>query len=167
MERADGPLKAASLVQIEGPLQGQHVHAERVLRALPQWFGIESSIVDYVKHVETLPTFLARMDDDVVGFLSIKKHFDRAAEMYVLGVLKQHHRAGVGRAMVSAAESWLVGQGVEYLQVKTVSASNDDVNYGLTRQFYLGVEFVPLEEFPTLWSPRNPCLLMVKKLGEK
>jgi ribosomal protein S18 acetylase RimI-like enzyme len=143
---------------------GQHECANRILRALPDWFGIESSIVEYVQNVQSLPTFVVRVGGDVVGFLTIKIHFPRAAEMYVLGVLKEHHRGGVGRAMVQAAERWLATQGVEYLQVKTLSASRNDANYARTRKFYEGVGFVALEEFPTLWNPRNPCLLMVKRI---
>ncbi len=132
---------------------------------MPDWFGIESAIVEYVNNVRVLPTFLATMHSEVVGFLTIKRRFEKAAEMYVLGVLKEHHRSGVGRAMVRAAEDWLASQGVEYLQVKTLSESRDDPNYARTRQFYLGVGFQPLEEFPTLWGERNPCLLMVKRLA--
>jgi len=33
---------------VRGPLLGQGEAAERILRALPDWFGIEASVLDYV-----------------------------------------------------------------------------------------------------------------------
>ena len=39
-----------------------------VLRALPSWFGIESSIVDYVNDVQTMPFYAAFDSDQPVGF---------------------------------------------------------------------------------------------------
>ena len=38
-----------------------------------------------------------------------------------MGVLPEHHRAGIGRALLEAAESWLAERDIEYLQVKTLS----------------------------------------------
>ena len=32
---------------------------ERLLRLLPQWFGIEASIIEYVESARELPTYLA------------------------------------------------------------------------------------------------------------
>ncbi len=151
-------------ITIDGPLTGQAAVCEPILRALPDWFGIESAIVEYLEHLDAMPTFLAHAGGELVGFLAIKHHFDHAAEMYVLGVLADHHRAGIGRALVAAAESWLRERGIEYLQVKTLSSSRGCEHYERTRRFYLAVGFRPLEEFPTLWDPANPCLQMVKRL---
>ena len=66
--------------------------------------------------------------------------------------------------MLAAAEEWLCDQGVEYLQVKTLSAAHSDLNYARTRLFYEAVGFRALEEMPELWDPSNPCLIMVKRL---
>lgn len=43
-------------------------------------------------------------------------------------------------------------------------ATSPDPNYAQTRRFYERLGFAPLDVFPTLWSPRNPCLQMVKVL---
>ncbi|MCJ7695233.1 MAG: hypothetical protein MUO40_07370, partial [Anaerolineaceae bacterium] len=68
-----------------------------------------------------------------------------------------------GRLMWQA-EAWLYGQGVLYLQVKTLGPSCEDENYAGTRAFYEAMGFVPLEELAQIWDEANPCLIMVKKL---
>jgi ribosomal protein S18 acetylase RimI-like enzyme len=153
-------------MRIEGPLLGQGPVCEAVLRALPEWFGIEEATVQYIHDVDELPTFVAFVDGRAVGFMSVMQHFPQAAELYVLGVLPEMHRQGIGQALLSAVEAYLREQGVEYLQVKTLSASHPDVGYAKTRAFYESVGFKPLEEFPTLWGEANPCLLMVKTLAD-
>lgn len=150
--------------RIEGPLFGQGAVADEILRLLPDWFGIEEAIVEYVRAVEVMPTFLAHVGDEVAGFASINRHNDYAAEIHVIGVRGPHHRTGIGRALVEHAERWLADQGVEYLQVKTLGPSRPDAHYERTRLFYEAMGFRALEELKTLWGERLPCLLMVKKL---
>ncbi|QDG53602.1 GNAT family N-acetyltransferase [Persicimonas caeni] len=143
-----------------------HIDAcERILRELPAWFGIEEAIVEYVEQIAELPTFLARSRGEIVGFLSVEQHSAAAAEIIVMGVAESHHRRGVGRALVEAAEAHLRDRGVRFLQVKTLSEAHPSPEYARTREFYRAVGFEPLEEFPTLWDERNPCLQMVKWLG--
>ena len=151
--------------RIDGPHVAVSDRCEPILRELPDWFGIEEATAQYVRDIETLPTFLASIGDLDIGFLSIRRHFDTAAEMHVLGILPQYHRRGIGRAMVRHAEQWLAESGVRYLQVKTLSPSRPCEHYERTRQFYLALGFVPLEEFPTLWDERNPCLQMIKVIS--
>ena len=139
-------------------------HVEPILRALPEWFGIEEATVQYIKDADTMPTMLAKDGDDVIGFITLHYHFSETVEMHCLGILPAYHRKGVGRQLVEAVESHLKIEGVKFLQVKTVSSDRDCKAYAKTREFYLGVGFTPLEIFPTLWDPANPCLLLVKSL---
>lgn len=132
---------------------------------MPEWFGIEQSIVDYVTSIRTLPTFAAWNGVEVVGFLSLKLHNPRAAEVYVMGVLPREHGQGVGTALLAAAEDALHAQRIEYLQVKTLGPSRESRGYAATRRFYESRGFVALEEFPDFW-PGNPCLLLVKRIAE-
>lgn len=142
---------------------GDQAICERILRALPNWFGIESSLVQYVQDIREYPTWLAQMDDQVTGFITLREHNPRAAEIHVIAVHPDHHRRGIGRQMVEFARTHLRGRGFEFLQVKTLGPSRPDASYEKTRQFYEAMDFVPLEEFPKHW-PGNPCLLMVSKL---
>ena len=89
---------------------------------------------------------------------------ETAAEIYVMGVLSDYHRQGVGRAMIEFAEGRLRGVGVTFLQVKTLDESRENTAYAKTRAFYAKQGFVPLEVFPTLWDANNPCVQMVKAL---
>ena len=132
---------------------------QHVLRALPEWFGIEAATAAYVEAVRSLETFAV----DDAGFVTVKQHSPRAAEVYVMGVLPERHRRGVGTALLRAAEDALRERGVEYLQVKTLGPSHESSHYAETRQFYERRGFVPLEKFPDFW-PGNPCLLLVKRI---
>ena len=137
---------------------------EPILRALPEWFGIEESTLQYIKDANSLTSMLAKDGDAVVGFITIRKHFPETVEMHCLGVLPTYHRTGIGRQLVTALEDHLKKEGVKFLQVKTVSEDRACDAYAKTRKFYLGVGFTPLEVFPTLWDEANPCLLLAKYL---
>jgi GNAT superfamily N-acetyltransferase len=153
-------------IAIQGPLLNQSASCEGVLRALPGWFGIEEANLKYLRDIQGLPTFLAQENDHVIGFLTLKQHTAFASEIHVMGVLPAVHRMGLGRALVEAAELHLREQGIEYLQVKTLSPKHPDQGYAKTRMFYQALGFRPLEEFPALWGAANPCLQMVKFLGK-
>jgi len=133
---------------------------EHVLRDLPEWFGIEAATAAYIRDVAALPTFAVDRD----AFLALKQHTPRAAEIYVMGVRRERQRRGLGSALLAAAEAYLRGRGVEYLQVKTLGPSRASEPYTRTRAFYEARGFVPLEEIHGLWSHDNPCLLLVKRL---
>lgn len=150
---------------IEGPLSNQSSVCVPILRALPDWFGIEKAILDYEQEIEQLPTFLARSGGSVTGFLSLKQHNPFSAEIYVMAVRPEAQRGGIGRALVQAAETHALNLGVEYLQVKTLGPSHRDEGYARTRSFYTALGFRPLEEFPQIWGEQNPCLILVKRLG--
>jgi len=139
--------------------------AEQLLRALPAWFGIESAVQEYVAAASRLPTYLARTaSGEPVGVLLTEQHFPAAAEVYLMAVASTYHRAGVGRALLAAAEADLIATGVTVLHVKTLGPSHPDPGYASTRLFYEACGFQPLEEIPGLWSIDNPCLIMVRHL---
>lgn len=136
---------------------------EAVLRALPDWFGDESALIEYVERIPALPTVAALDGERVVGFASLERHFARAAEIHCMGVAPEAHGRGVGRALVEASEAWAAAWGVRYLQVKTLGPTVADPNYARTRAFYGAVGFEPLEEMKTLWG-NWPCLVLVKRV---
>jgi ribosomal protein S18 acetylase RimI-like enzyme len=150
--------------RIEGPLLGQSPACAPILRLLPEWFGIEEALLQYEREIESLPTFLAKAGEEVLGFLTVKGHFPQTAEVLVMGVVPAAHGKGIGRALMAAAQAHLRAQGVEYLQVKTLGPSNPDPGYAKTRLFYEALGFRPLEEFKQIWDENNPCLILVKRL---
>ncbi|MEM6753167.1 MAG: GNAT family N-acetyltransferase [Cyanobacteria bacterium P01_C01_bin.38] len=104
-------------IVIEKPMLGKGSICEDIMRSLPQWFGIEAAIIQYVKEIEQFPTFIEMEDNQAVGFLTIKKHNQFAAEIYVMGVLLQMHRKGIGSCLIEQAEKFIKRNGIEYLQV--------------------------------------------------
>ena len=148
-----------------GPVRGQGASAERVLRALPGWFGIEASIVEYVRATEKGPTFVAEAGDGLVGFLTVRATSVAAVEVHVMAVLPSWHRNGVGRALVERAARYARERGASVLHVKTLAPSDPDAGYARTRAFYEAVGFVPVEVLEQVWGPENPCLIMVRPLA--
>jgi coenzyme F420-0:L-glutamate ligase/coenzyme F420-1:gamma-L-glutamate ligase len=146
------------VVEIEDPAERSRV-AEAVLRDLPDWFGIEESTRKYIEDAATFPTLVVEPD---LGFLCLKQHTPAAVELYVMGVRRSHHRQGLGRALVEAAESWCRTRGIRYLHVKTLGPSRPDPGYDATRSFYEAMRFVALEELHGLWDEENPTLFLVK-----
>ena len=136
---------------------------ERLLRGLPEWFGIESSIAEYVEAAGRLPGLVAYEGDEPVGVLVLERHFPTAAEIHLMAVERSRHRRGVGRALVEAAERDARADGVTVMSVKTLGPSHPDPGYADTRRFYAALGYQPVEELPDLW-PGNPCLLMVHPL---
>ena len=144
---------------------GRTAICREVLESLPEWFGIPASVESYVVAADELPMLACFAADEVLGFVSVKTHTAFAAEVYVMGVKLAWHRRGIGRALIDAAAELAISQGVRFLTVKTLSPSNDDPNYARTRLFYEAVRFMPIEEFPILWGPENPCIFMIRPLG--
>jgi GNAT superfamily N-acetyltransferase len=152
-------------MQITGPQLNARPACEAILRSLPQWFGIEEALQMYADDTRHLPTFAGIKDDKIVAFLSLTEHFPHAWEIHCMAVHAAHRNAGWGRALVMHVQAWLAAKNVSLLQVKTVAATSQSQAYAQTRGFYSHLGFQPLEVFPTLWSPQNPCLQMVKALA--
>jgi GNAT superfamily N-acetyltransferase len=138
--------------------------AETVLRALPQWFGLEQPILDYIEAARRLPTFVATADETDVGFLTIEPQTPVASEVLAMGVLPEWHRRGIGRSLIDTAIDFSTRRGHRLLQVKTLGPSHPDDEYARTRAFYEALGFLPLEETTAYWGPENPCLVLVLPL---
>jgi GNAT superfamily N-acetyltransferase len=138
---------------------------EAILRSLPDWFGIEESIVRYRREVEQFETYVAEIGGAIAGFLTVVQHKPHIAEIHVMAVRPQYHRQGIGRLLVSHIEQLLVERGTDYLEVKTLGPSGPDEFYRRTREFYLAMGFAPIEE-TNLWGAENPCLIMIKDLRQ-
>jgi GNAT superfamily N-acetyltransferase len=160
---------------VRGPLLGQGEAAERILRALPGWFGIEAALRAYVRAADELETFVVVPDrpafggrkfrpDQVLGFLTLRETSEDALELHVMGVLPSWRRRGAGRALVERAAAYARAEGYSLLHVKTLAPSDLDPGYVATRAFYVSLGFRRLEVLPQVWGPENPCLLLVRPL---
>lgn len=148
---------------IQDPAARQSIAAE-ILHALPQWFGLPDSTAQYVRTCGSLP-FWAWLEEDGApsGFIALQETSPCAAEILCMGVLPHLHRRGIGAALGRAARDRAIGQGYEFLQVKTVQRGRYP-EYDRTNAFYEALGFRPLECLPELWDPHNPCQLYIMAL---
>ena len=137
-----------------------------ILRALPSWFGVEASIADYVNQVKLMPLFAAVDGNKTIGFAAVKIHNAFTGEIYVMGILQEYHRQGIGRMLINSCEYYCKEHKFEFLTVKTLDKSRESKSYEKTRLFYLSLGFKPLEVFPLLWDENNPCLFMAKHINQ-
>ena len=135
-----------------------------ILRKLPEWFGIEDSIIEYVNGVKNSDFYAAFYLDTPVGFISAKSNNEYTSEIYVIGILKEYHNQGIGKNLLETAQEDLNKNKVKFLMVKTLGNSHPDKHYKNTREFYKSVGFYPLEEIKEIWGEKNPCLIMAKTL---
>lgn len=135
-----------------------------ILKALPEWFGIEESIVEYTNEVKNTDFYVAYDSENPIGFISIKSNNKHTSEIYVIGVLKEYQNKCIGKQLLKVAEKDLLDSNVKFLMVKTLGDSHPDEHYKKTRKFYYKVGFYPLEEIKEIWDEKIPCLIMVKSL---
>ena len=138
---------------------------ERLLTALPDWFGIEESVHEYVADAALKPTYLAEDagTGEVLGALLVTRHWPETAEIHLLAVDPAHHRKGIGRTLTERFEADMRADGFRLLEVKTQGPSLPDPDYAATLAFYRAMGYLPLEELHGYW-PENPCLILVKPL---
>ncbi len=137
--------------------------ARLVLESLTEWFGIPEVREDYIEKSAGQLFFAAIDGSSPVGFLYLKESGKDTVELYVMGVLKEYHRRGIGRRLFEAARSAASASGYSFMQVKTVQTGRYE-EYDGTNRFYLSMGFKEFEVFPTLWDERNPCQIYVMAL---
>ncbi len=137
---------------------------ERILRALPHWFGIEEANRAYVENLGRLPGAVAEAGGEIVGFIALEAHDAKSLEIHVLCVEPGNHRRGIGRELVRWSRDFAAAQGAHWLHVKTRGPATPDAGYEKTRRFYLAQGFEPLFESLTLWGPENSALILVMRV---
>lgn len=157
------PQPPITLRRISDPTEKRAV-CEQTLRDLPEWFGIEEAIRDYIEDSAAMTFLVAERGGEALGFTALNDHGGCALEIHVMGVRRACHRQGIGRRLVDAAVDEARALGRRLLTVKTLSPRHPSPEYAATRAFYEAMGFLPVEEFPTLWGEGNPCLLLAKIL---
>ena len=137
---------------------------KNVLEKLPEWFGNQTALNEYVQKVANLPYWAALCSDKCLGFFSIQTHYSHTGEIVVCGVLTEYHHIGIGKSLYHTAEIYFRESGCKYVVVKTLSDIVPFEPYSRTRQFYKSVGFEPLITLTEMWDDDNPCLIMFKSL---
>lgn len=147
--------------RVENPAEKAKIVSE-VLLDLPDWFGLPENTRNYIDLSKKLPLWVAKNDEEVIGFITLTESSPDAGDLHCMGVKKIYHRKGVGSQLYLALEDY-AKERYRYLQVKTVDEGHY-MEYDQTVAFYKSVGFSKLEVFPTLWDEWNPCLIMIKAL---
>lgn len=135
-----------------------------IINQLPEWFGIPEANKAYAKQVQAETFLAAQADENVIGFISVKKHNARSAEVTVMGILEAFHAQGIGRELVDQMAARMRAEGVQFMTVKTLADTRECPSYEKTRLFYNRMGFVELEIINEIWGDDNPCAYMVKVL---
>ena len=137
--------------------------ARNILEALTDWFGVTESREGYIADGAD-ETFFAAYDGEApVGFLCLKETGKATVELAVMGVKREYHRRGCGRALFEAARAEAARAGYAFMQVKTVQMGRYP-DYDDTNRFYQSLGFQEFEVFPVLWDEANPCQVYVMAL---
>lgn len=137
--------------------------ARSILEALPAWFGLPAAREAYIRESTRHLFYAAFVEDRPVGFICLRGTGTDTAELYVMGVLKDCHRKGIGRELFMTAKDAAKRIGYSFLQVKTVKMGVYE-DYDDTNRFYLALGFKEFEVFPSLWDENNPCQIYVMSL---
>lgn len=137
--------------------------ARNVLEALHDWFEVDESREQYIAESADQIFLAAKQDARYVGFLCLKQTGDATVELAVMGVLKEYHRSGLGRALVQEAERIAKDAGFSFMQVKTVRMGVYE-DYDRTNLFYRSCGFRELEVIEAIWGAENPCQIYIKSL---
>jgi XTP/dITP diphosphohydrolase len=164
MSRLDQPVATAVDIAPETDPERRAAIARSILAALPDWFGLPDAVEHYIALARAEPILVAGRDGRAIGFALGRRTSPAAAEIHVIAVLPGEHRRDIGARLVERLEREFLAGGAEFLTVKTLAPSVDYPPYAATRAFYRAMGFRPIETFPTLWSPEDPCLFMAKAL---
>ena len=134
-----------------------------ITRTIPEWFGQPASNAMYGRQIADKDAFGAFLADDPVGLIALDYHFDQTAEVWWLGVRREAHRQGIGRALLARARDRARERQRRYLVLKTLSPASPDEGYARTRKFYLREGFVPLVDLDGA-DPANPMMWMLQTL---
>jgi GNAT superfamily N-acetyltransferase len=135
---------------------------EALTARLPRWFGQAEANRQYAEQAERLEGWTARVGGREVGLLLLKRHSAVSAEIHWLGVDPDHHRQGIGGALVAAVEERLKQERVKFLFVMTLHPSDPYEPYRRTRAFYENMGFALAL---SAGAPPHPLAWYLKLLG--
>ncbi|MBR5936645.1 MAG: GNAT family N-acetyltransferase [Clostridiales bacterium] len=139
--------------------------ARAILESLREWFEVDESREKYIEECADWIFLADKEDDKYAGFLCLKETGKETVELAVMGVLKEYHRRGIGRALFEEARKTAKEKGYSFMQVKTVQMGMYE-DYDITNRFYLSCGFKEFEVIKELWGEENPCQIYVMSLTQ-
>jgi GNAT superfamily N-acetyltransferase len=74
-----------------------------------EWFGLSASNALYLRNLSQLPSWVAILGSKVVGAIILEQHFPASFEVHFMAVRPEHHRRGIGRALLDRLETEVLG----------------------------------------------------------
>ncbi|WP_232112173.1 GNAT family N-acetyltransferase, partial [Salinivibrio proteolyticus] len=134
-----------------------------IFNELDGWFGSEEINSDYANQLSEDGAFVAIVDGQVEGVISIDWHFESTAEIYSMAISLKNHRKGLGKKLMLSAENLAKEKGFDFLHVKTLGDQVPHPGYKKTRAFYENYGFKRLFQTKDLWDGL-PTMLYVKSI---
>lgn len=118
-----------------------HPLVQAIAEGLPEWFDGHARKVAIPIDLQHQCGIVAVMDGRVVGFATLYVAEGRL-NIGWLGVGREHHRHGVGRALIERAAEMAASLGIEELATWTLGEGVEYAPYEPTRRFYFANGFV-------------------------
>jgi ribosomal protein S18 acetylase RimI-like enzyme len=77
-----------------------------ILKSLPLWFGIPESNNEYCENVKKHDFYKIVENEKPIGFISLKENNEYVSEIYVMGILPEYHRKGIGKNLALQTIVW-------------------------------------------------------------
>lgn len=142
---------------------------DAIIRSLPYHFGDPGGQEECARAVRSSDGLVAVKDGEVIGFLTVSRHFETSSEITWMAVHADHRRQGTGRALIQRLVDDLRAAGQRFIFVMTLSEKRDeggiDDGYNRTRAFYRSVGFLPALDLPDIW-PGNPAMAFAMPLTQ-
>lgn len=134
-----------------------------VARHLAAWFRPIDQLalaIDLVQH----EGFVARHEQEDIGFVTFHVIGDDVAEISWLGVHPDRQGVGVGSALLAVLEKELRRRGIVRVQVSTVAESADEPAFAVTWKFYAAHDFQQVRYDRDFYSRGRHRVLLEKQL---
>lgn len=130
---------------------------------LPEWFGIPEANERYAKGVRERFTLGYMISEVCIGMISLEFPFENTANIYWMGIRRDWHNKGIGKALLRHAEAICLERQVYSMSVETLSPKENDSSYLNTFKFYTKEGFKPLFELNT-YGPEYLMVYLTKVL---
>jgi len=147
-------------IKIEQIKKQHHTEIRRIMKSLDKWFdenALNSIVIDLKYH----KGYTAKDKDNIVGFITYFV-YEGIGNIGWIGVKQDYQNNKIGRKLIERIENDLKKDGINILQVYTLSDSVEYEPYEKTRKFYYNNEFKEYRRVKTN-NPSCPEELYLRK----
>jgi len=120
----------------------------------------------YAKGVKERICLGSMVNENCKGLICLEFPFPCSANIYWMGVKKDFHGKGIGKALLKAAEKLCIEKNCDSLTVETLSPKHADEGYLQTYAFYTKERFKPLFELHT-YGPDHLMICLRKSITSR